>query len=194
MTTREPLPGARERLIARMRRRPDMLVATGDVALLFQASQRAVRVWADAGKLGSVVRTLGNASDTGHRRFRAASVLAAMESSGDASTTPVSEYQAEQPPIVGTTLIAKLAFKANGVEALTTSEVADLAGASLRTVKYWAQLGHITLLNPGVVGRGKQSLFDRKEVEAYLAKRSGKVIDLQSRVINLTAERQQSNA
>ena len=55
----------RDRLIERLRRqsiaiqngyrREDSLLTTGEVAMLFRVSHRAVRCWADAGKLPSVL-------------------------------------------------------------------------------------------------------------------------------------------
>jgi len=86
--------GTRERLIERLRRqamalqnghrREDSLLTTGEVAMLFRVSHRAVRCWADAGKL-PYIRTLG-----GHRRFLASAVWEALrgvlpEESSDAS-------------------------------------------------------------------------------------------------------------
>lgn len=71
----------RDRLIERLRwqavatqegRRPEALLTTGEVAQLFCVSHRAVRVWADAGRLRSI-RTLG-----GHRRFLASDVWRAL--------------------------------------------------------------------------------------------------------------------
>jgi excisionase family DNA binding protein len=50
----------------------DILLKTGEVALLFGTSDRSVREWANAGKL-PCIRTLG-----GHRLFPAAAVLNAM--------------------------------------------------------------------------------------------------------------------
>lgn len=50
----------------------DVLLKTGEVALLFGTSDRSVREWANAGKL-PCVRTLG-----GHRLFPAAAVMQAM--------------------------------------------------------------------------------------------------------------------
>lgn len=44
-------------------RKDEILLTTGEVATLFRVSHRAVRTWADAGRL-PYVRTLG-----GHRRF-----------------------------------------------------------------------------------------------------------------------------
>lgn len=74
--------GTRERLIERLRRqsvamqnghrREDSLLTTGEVAMLFRVSHRAVRCWADAGKL-PYIRTLG-----GHRRFLASAVWEAL--------------------------------------------------------------------------------------------------------------------
>ena len=74
--------GTRERLIERLRRqaiamqngyrREDALLTTGEVAMLFRVSHRAVRCWADAGKL-PYIRTLG-----GHRRFLASAVWEAL--------------------------------------------------------------------------------------------------------------------
>ena len=74
--------GTRERLIERLRRqavatqsghrREDSLLTTVEVAMLFRVSHRAVRCWADAGKL-PYIRTLG-----GHRRFLASAVWVAL--------------------------------------------------------------------------------------------------------------------
>src|SRR6266498_1381214 len=74
--------GTRDRLIERLRRqavaiqngyrREDALLTTGEVAMLFRVSHRAVRCWADAGKL-PYIRTLG-----GHRRFLASAVWEAL--------------------------------------------------------------------------------------------------------------------
>lgn len=50
----------------------DILLKTGEVALLFGTSDRSVREWANAGKL-PCIRTLG-----GHRLFPAGAVLKAM--------------------------------------------------------------------------------------------------------------------
>lgn len=50
----------------------DILLKTGEVALLFGASDRSVREWANAGKL-PYIRTLG-----GHRLFPAAAVVDAL--------------------------------------------------------------------------------------------------------------------
>lgn len=50
----------------------DVLLKTGEVALLFGSSERSVRDWADAGKL-PCIRTLG-----GHRLFPAKAVVEAM--------------------------------------------------------------------------------------------------------------------
>ena len=75
MTKTPYTSGTRERLIERLRRqamamqnghrRDDALLTTGEVAMLFRVSHRAVRCWADAGKL-PYIRTLG-----GPRRFLA---------------------------------------------------------------------------------------------------------------------------
>jgi excisionase family DNA binding protein len=77
-----PTSGTRDRLIERLRRqatamqngyrREDALLTTGEVAMLFRVSHRAVRCWADAGKL-PYIRTLG-----GHRRFMASAVWEAL--------------------------------------------------------------------------------------------------------------------
>ena len=77
-----PSSGTRDRLIERLRRqavamqhgyrREDALLTTGEVAMLFRVSHRAVRCWADAGKL-PYIRTLG-----GHRRFMASAVWEAL--------------------------------------------------------------------------------------------------------------------
>jgi excisionase family DNA binding protein len=90
--------GTRERLIERLRRqamamqsghrREDALLTTGEVAMLFRVSHRAVRCWADAGKL-PYIRTLG-----GHRRFLASAVWEALrgvlpESEAKASVTQI---------------------------------------------------------------------------------------------------------
>ncbi|MFP5224437.1 MAG: helix-turn-helix domain-containing protein [Actinomycetota bacterium] len=74
----------RDRLIERLRRqsiamqngyrREDSLLTTGEVAMLFRVSHRAVRCWADAGKL-PYIRTLG-----GHRRFLSSAVWEALKS------------------------------------------------------------------------------------------------------------------
>src|SRR2546428_5317806 len=83
MTRGSPRPsGTRDRLIERWRRqavamqngsrREDALLTTGEVAMLFRVSHRAVRCWADAGKL-PYIRTLG-----GHRRFMASAVWEAL--------------------------------------------------------------------------------------------------------------------
>lgn len=73
----------RERLINRLRlqsvamangqRRDDALLTTGEVAMLFRVSHRAVRCWADGGRL-PYIRTLG-----GHRRFLSSAVWEALE-------------------------------------------------------------------------------------------------------------------
>lgn len=73
----------RDRLIERLRRqaiaiqngyrREDSLLTTGEVAMLFRVSHRAVRCWADAGKL-PYIRTLG-----GHRRFLSSAVWEALK-------------------------------------------------------------------------------------------------------------------
>ena len=84
--------GTRDRLIERLRRqavamqngyrREDALLTTGEVAMLFRVSHRAVRCWADAGKL-PYIRTLG-----GHRRFLASAVWEALrEVAPDVATT-----------------------------------------------------------------------------------------------------------
>lgn len=72
----------RERLIERLRRqaesngnghrREEGLLTTGEVAMLFRVSHRAVRCWAEAGKL-PYIRTLG-----GHRRFPSSAVWDAL--------------------------------------------------------------------------------------------------------------------
>jgi excisionase family DNA binding protein len=72
----------RERLIERLRRqalamangqrREDTLLTTGEVAMLFRVSHRAVRCWADSGRL-PYIRTLG-----GHRRFLSTAVWEAL--------------------------------------------------------------------------------------------------------------------
>lgn len=77
--------GPRERLIERLRRAAlaaadgrrsdDWLLTTGEVAMLFRVSHRAVRSWAEAGKL-PYIRTLG-----GHRRFLATAVWEALSMS-----------------------------------------------------------------------------------------------------------------
>jgi len=77
-----PTSGTRDRLIERLRRqavamqkgyrREDALLTTGEVAMLFRVSHRAVRCWADAGKL-PYIRTLG-----GHGRFMASAVWEAL--------------------------------------------------------------------------------------------------------------------
>jgi excisionase family DNA binding protein len=77
-----PTSGTRDRLIERLRRqavamqngyrREDALLTTGEVAMLFRVSHRAVRCWADAGKL-PYIRTLG-----GHRRFMSSAVWEAL--------------------------------------------------------------------------------------------------------------------
>ena len=77
-----PTSGTRDRLIELLRRqasamangyrREDALLTTGEVAMLFRVSHRAVRCWADAGKL-PYIRTLG-----GHRRFMASAVWEAL--------------------------------------------------------------------------------------------------------------------
>jgi excisionase family DNA binding protein len=82
MTKTPYTSGTRERLIERLRRqatavqnghrRDDALLTTGEVAMLFRVSHRAVRCWADAGKL-PYIRTLG-----GHRRFLASAVWDAL--------------------------------------------------------------------------------------------------------------------
>jgi excisionase family DNA binding protein len=82
MTKTPYTSGTRERLIERLRRqamamqnghrRDDALLTTGEVAMLFRVSHRAVRCWADAGKL-PYIRTLG-----GHRRFLASAVWEAL--------------------------------------------------------------------------------------------------------------------
>jgi excisionase family DNA binding protein len=82
MTKTPYTSGTRERLIERLRRqamamqnghrREDALLTTGEVAMLFRVSHRAVRCWADAGKL-PYIRTLG-----GHRRFLASAVWEAL--------------------------------------------------------------------------------------------------------------------
>ena len=83
MTKTPYTSGTRERLIERLRRqalatqnghrRDDALLTTGEVAMLFRVSHRAVRCWADAGKL-PYIRTLG-----GHRRFNAAEIMRHLE-------------------------------------------------------------------------------------------------------------------
>lgn len=70
--------GTRQRLIERLHRQAtarangsrqdDALLTTGEVAMLFRVSHRAVRCWADLGRL-PYIRTLG-----GHRRFVASAV------------------------------------------------------------------------------------------------------------------------
>jgi excisionase family DNA binding protein len=91
--------GTRDRLIERLRRqavamqngyrREDALLTTGEVAMLFRVSHRAVRCWADAGKL-PYIRTLG-----GHRRFLASAVWEALRevapdvATADRSIAPV---------------------------------------------------------------------------------------------------------
>src|SRR5213593_4760885 len=89
----------RDRLIERLRRqsiavangqrRDDALLTTGEVAMLFRVSHRAVRCWADTGRL-PFIRTLG-----GHRRFLASAVWEALrgvlpESENRATVTPIS--------------------------------------------------------------------------------------------------------
>ena len=91
--------GTRDRLIERLHRqavamqnghrREDALLTTGEVAMLFRVSHRAVRCWADAGKL-PYIRTLG-----GHRRFLASAVWEALrgvlpENDSRATVTPIS--------------------------------------------------------------------------------------------------------
>lgn len=88
--------GTRERLIERLRRqsiamqngyrREDGLLTTGEVAMLFRVSHRAVRCWADAGKL-PYIRTLG-----GHRRFMSSAVW-------DALRDVVPDLQDQTPPV-----------------------------------------------------------------------------------------------
>ena len=83
MTKTPYTSGTRERLIERLRRqamaiqnghrREDALLTTGEVAMLFRVSHRAVRCWADAGKL-PYIRTLG-----GHRRFLSSAVWEALK-------------------------------------------------------------------------------------------------------------------
>ena len=84
--------GTRDRLIERLRRqavaiqngyrREDALLTTGEVAMLFRVSHRAVRCWADAGKL-PYIRTLG-----GHRRFLASAVWEALREVAPDVATP----------------------------------------------------------------------------------------------------------
>lgn len=71
----------RDRLIERLGRQAtvggghlpeDGLLTTGEVAMLFRVSHRAVRCWAEAGKL-PYIRTLG-----GHRRFPSRAVWGAL--------------------------------------------------------------------------------------------------------------------
>lgn len=84
----------RQRLIDRLQRqaearasgaRPDdALLTTGEVALLFRVSHRAVRSWADTGRL-PYIRTLG-----GHRRFLGSGVYEIFgRSAGEATSEPV---------------------------------------------------------------------------------------------------------
>lgn len=83
----------RERLIERLRRqeqlvgngqrREESLLTTGEVAMLFRVSHRAVRCWAEAGKL-PYIRTLG-----GHRRFPSGAVWDAL--SGVLATERIEE-------------------------------------------------------------------------------------------------------
>lgn len=75
--------GPRDRLLERLHnhrimlergvRREDFLLTSGEVAMVFRVSNRAVRCWADDGKL-PYIRTLG-----GHRRFLASAVYNAFE-------------------------------------------------------------------------------------------------------------------
>jgi excisionase family DNA binding protein len=96
MTKTPYTSGTRERLIDRLRRqamavqnghrRDDALLTTGEVAMLFRVSHRAVRCWADAGKL-PYIRTLG-----GHRRFLASAVWEALS-----AVLPENERQPVSP-------------------------------------------------------------------------------------------------
>lgn len=95
--------GTRERLIERLRRqamamqnghrREEALLTTGEVAILFRVSHRAVRCWAEAGKL-PYIRTLG-----GHRRFLASAVWDAFR--GALSTEAAAETQRSMVSHVG---------------------------------------------------------------------------------------------
>ncbi len=90
--------GTRDRLIDRLRRQAmamqnghrheDALLTTGEVAMLFRVSHRAVRCWADAGKL-PYIRTLG-----GHRRFLASAVWEALR-----GVLPATEPKSNVTPI-----------------------------------------------------------------------------------------------
>lgn len=57
------------------------VMTTGDVARMFRVSARTIRLWGDRGKLGPMMRTLGN-----HRRFSVDHVREAYRNSfkGDA--------------------------------------------------------------------------------------------------------------
>lgn len=68
---------ARDRFLEILRRKVKLgqnpLLTTGEVGMLFRVSHRAVRCWADAGKLNTF-RTLGK-----HRRFHCKQVLELLD-------------------------------------------------------------------------------------------------------------------
>lgn len=73
ITSAQQVLNRRASMIERIRDGKQSILTTGDIALLFRVSHRAVRCWADSGKL-PYFRTLG-----GHRRFDASAVMELLE-------------------------------------------------------------------------------------------------------------------